>query len=213
VHSVTESWRTGIFKTADVRAYRADPRFAYLDRALAAKAPDDWQARAITALRTMNVATVMQRPATRIILLATALEALLGDSFKLDAGATGGHRLAKRAAYLWCGSNVQPPSLHRPGARPACGLLTASSSPRADPAMYDQAGRRWGCSWYGDMRDLYDDRNAALHGGITRFAPRATSTHEFNMDHVVLAALQWILERHPASIDDLDADIRALPVA
>jgi hypothetical protein len=210
LHGIFSHWD---FKSADVRAYHADPRFAYLDRALAANSPDDWQGRAVTAVRTMNVATIMQRPATRIILLATALEALLGNRFQPDAAATGAHRLAKRAAYLWCGSDVQPPSLHRPGARPACGLLTAASSPRADPTMYDKATRRWGCSWYGAIRELYDDRNAALHGAASRFDPRAASMHEFNMDHVVLAAVEWVLERRPASIDDLDADIVVLPVA
>src|SRR5205814_14505 len=99
-----------------------------LDAALSAgdSGRTDWQRRAIVAIRTMNLATVMQRPATRIILMATALEALLGNTYAPGGRATGGHQLSKRAAYLYCGTNILPtPDPHGPGRRGACGILLA----------------------------------------------------------------------------------------
>jgi hypothetical protein len=202
-------WR---FKTADLRAYHHDPRFAYLNRALAAgdAGRDDWQRRAITAIRTMNIATVMQRPANRIVLMATSVEALLGDEFDPSRSGAGGDQLARRAAYIWCGTDFDPRTLHRPGSRPACGLLTAKRDPKKDPRLYDRASGVWACSWYGAVRNLYDDRNAALHGSAT-FDQRAATRHEFNLDKVVLATVDWVLDRRPSSIADLDSDIAALP--
>lgn len=211
-HGVLAPWT---FRAADLQAYRTDPRFAYLDEALAAgdHGRDDWQGRAIAAARTMSLATIMERPAMRVILLAAALEALLGDKFTPGAKATGGHRLARRAAYLYCGSDLPVPDLHRPGGRPACRLLTATADPRKDPSVYDREPAVWGCSWYGDMRDLYDARNAALHGAEARFDQRAASTHAFHLDAAVLSTLAWVAEIRPRSIDDLDAAIAALPTA
>jgi hypothetical protein len=78
-HGIAGSWT---FTPAHLRTYRADPRFVYLDAALRARNPDDWQGRFLTTLRTMNIATIRERPSIRIMLFATALEALLGDTFQ-----------------------------------------------------------------------------------------------------------------------------------
>jgi hypothetical protein len=212
-HGILGHWE---FVPAALRAYRADPRFAYLDRALSKGDPDrdEWEGRLITAIRTMNVATVMQRPATRIMLLATALEALLGDKFQPGGSARGrGHQLARRSAYLWCGSDLTPPSLHRPGGRLACDLLTATGDPKKVRNLYEKAQRVWACSWYGNARELYDDRNEALHGAAAGFDGNTAAMHEFHLDGVVMAAVDWVIQRRPTSVADLDAEIGALPTA
>jgi hypothetical protein len=208
-HGILAPWA---FRSADLRAFRTDPRFAYINAALVS-ANDDWRGRVIAAVRTMSAATVMQRASTRIVLLGTALEALLGDPFVAGHRGVGGHRLAKRAAYLWCGTDMPSPSPHRPVGRPACLFLTAGTDPRGDPSVYDKLSGNWACSWYGIMRHLYDDRNAVLHGGVAALDQKRASAYQFNFDKVLLATIDWILQRQPVSVADLDFDIAALPVA
>jgi hypothetical protein len=210
-HGVLGEWG---FTHAHLRQYRADDRFAYLDTALRADPPGDWHGRMLTALRTMNIATVRERPAIRIMLYATALEALVGDPFRAG-GATGGrgHLLARRAAYFACGSENDPPGLHRPARRPACEFLTRTRDPRGDARLYHPTRRVWACSDYGDMRNLYDDRNAALHGAAAGFDQRRAASHEFHLDRVVREALRWVIDRQPTSIVDLDDEIASLPAA
>ena len=161
----------------------------------------------------MNLATAGERPSTRIVLLATALEALLGDRFQPSASAKGrGHQLARRAAYLACGWEPGPPGLHRPGGRAACAFLMAKD-PRHDPNLHNPELRIWACSEYGDMRQLYDDRNAALHGAATGFDAGTARRHQFHLDHVVVEALSWVSQRRPISIGELDHEIVSLPAA
>jgi hypothetical protein len=213
-HGIIGSWT---FRDADRRAYRKDPRFAFLDAALAAGdgGRDDWQSRVIAAARTASLATILQRPSTRIVLLATALEALLGNAYRPGARPTGSHVLAKRAAYLWCGTDMTPPSPHgtAAGARPACDLLTTTSDPRGDPNLWHARRGIWACSWYGDMRQLYEDRNAALHGAEARVDHSAASSHQRHLEAVILATVAWVIRASPTSIDDLDREIAALPAA
>jgi hypothetical protein len=210
-HGVIGGWT---FTPAHLATYASDARFAYLDAALRASVGDEWQGRFLTALRTMNIATIRERPSIRIMLLATALEAFLGDAYKRGRSARGrGDQLARRAAYLSCGGEPGGPGLHRPGGRLACGILTTTSDPRDDPTLYWKAAGIWGCSEYGDVRGLYEDRNAALHGAAVGFDQRAASTHQFRLDRVILEGLSWVINRRPSAITDLDREIACLPSA
>jgi hypothetical protein len=210
-HGVGPSWS---FRSADIAAFRADPRFQFLEAALVAgdnNPPDSWQARALASIRTWGLATLMQRPATRIVLLATALEGLLGNKYVPGDPATGGHVVARRAAYIWCGYNTRPAiKPHRPDGRPACPFLTTTTDPRRDPALYPSRGR-WACSWYGDIRTLYDDRNAAVHGADQRWDLKSARVHGWNASEVILATLGWLTETGSTAISDVDHAIRALP--
>jgi hypothetical protein len=213
-HGVGPPWR---FQWADMVAYRADARFAFLDAALTAgdaNAPDSWQARALAAIRTWNLATIMGRPATRIVLLATALEGLLGNRYVPGGRATGGHVLAKRAGYLWCGYGVRPEiAPHRAGQREACAFLTTTTDPRKDPILYHRSSRVWACTFYGDVRTLYDDRNAAVHGAESRWDAMSARRRGWYTAEIILATLGWIIETSSTSISDLDRAIASLQAA
>lgn len=214
-HGVGPSWS---FRSADIAAFRADPRFRFLEAALVAgddNPPDSWQARALASIRTWGLATLMQRPATRIVLLATALEGLLGNKYVPGRRATGGHVVARRAAYIWCGQGVTQPPIeqHRPGGRAACAFLTTTTDPRRDPTLLHPTRGLWACTWYGDVRTLYDDRNAAVHGADQRWDVKTARTHAWHTSEVILATLGWITETGSAAISDVDAAIDALPAA
>jgi hypothetical protein len=61
VHGVMAPWA---FRAEDRLAFCRDARFDFLDSALTAS-NQEWQRRSIAAVRNMNLATIMQRPATR----------------------------------------------------------------------------------------------------------------------------------------------------
>jgi hypothetical protein len=217
-HGLGPPWK---FQRADMLAFRADSRFAFLDAALTASnanPSDSWQARSLVAIRTWSLATIMQRPATRIVLLATALEAMLGNRFvppgQGKSAQTRGHVLAKRAGYIWCGYGAEPRiQLHRPSGRLACDFLTTTKDPRWDPTLCHPTSRMWACSYYGDVRTLYDDRNAAVHGADQHWDAKEARRYGWYTSEIILATLAWIIETGSTSINDVDAAIVALPAA
>lgn len=195
---------------AAVSDFRADPRFAYLDDALRAPPPlTDWQRRILGAVRTMAIATPLHRPAQRIVLAATALEALFGNYFLPDVKqiSIGGHQLARRACFLWCGAEND--DRHGP-ARPACPYLIATSEKTRDRLL---AAKPCGCRYYDDLRALSDDRNAALHGAESLFSDKLASRHEFMVERVLLEVLEWVATTGATTMDEYEAAIAALPVA
>jgi hypothetical protein len=116
-HGVIASWE---FKRSAMRAFRADRRFAYLDSAL--RTPDsqrtDWQRRVVAAIRTLNLAAVMQRPAMRIVLLATAwrrCSEINTDpaAARLAATASLGARRSSGAALTWSRRFRTAPAVQR----------------------------------------------------------------------------------------------------
>jgi hypothetical protein len=207
-HGVGGAWT---FTHDDLRFYRHDHRFQWLDMALKTteRHRTDWQRRVLTALRTVAFANRTQRSSMRIVLLATAIEALLGDPFVPGRAATSTNVIANRAAYLWCGTDFQPPDPHGVGGRPRCAFFD-SRNPWVDPTLHPRPGK-WACSFWGALRTLFDDRNAALHGAETRFSEKAANQHEYTIDKVMVQTLVWIQRASPTSIADLDAEIAALP--
>ena len=211
LHGSVAPWE---FEPADLVAFRRDPRCQLLDAAL--RTPDDqrsdWQRRALSALRTFTVANTVDRPSTRIVLAATALEALLGDEFQpgVRKNPTGSHQLARRAAFLWCGAEHNDP--HGPN-RPACPFLTEPSNRKLTHRLAEDGrrGQHWVCSYYADLRDLYDDRNAALHGAEVRFTDKLASRHEFTVERVLLLVLGWVAATGAATLRDYEAAIAAVP--
>lgn len=210
-HGTIAPWE---FQPADIGRYRHDPRFQLLDVAL--RTPDsqrtDWQRRVVSALRTFTVANTVDRPATRIVLAATVLEALVGDEFQpgVRQNPTGSHQLARRAAFLWCGAEHNNP--HGPS-RPACPFLTEPSDRQLTHRLAEDArhGQEWVCDYYADLRDLYDDRSAALHGAEVRFTNKLTSRHEFTVERVLLLVLEWMAATGATTLQDYEAAIAAVP--
>ncbi|MDQ3688484.1 MAG: hypothetical protein M3406_00320 [Chloroflexota bacterium] len=208
-HGSVGSWDFG---NPDIRHYRLDPRFRYLDQAL--RTPDaartEWQRRILSGLRTYVTANSGHRPAMRIILAATALEALIGNDFAPGTAATGGHQLARRAAFVWCGAEFGD----RHGSqRPICPFLAELNGQQLDQKLRDEAARGvpWTCSYYADLRDLYDDRNAALHGAEVRFTEQLASRHEFTIEQVLFEVLEWVTASGAKTFAQYEGAIGALP--
>ena len=212
VHGSLAQWEVS---RDDMAAFETDPRFAYLDLAL--RTPDarwtDWQRRAVTAVRTFAITTPLHRPSQRIINVATALEALVGNQYRRWAGATGGHQLARRGAFAWCGLEFGKP--HGPSpARGACAYLAAkdgSDLNRRIRECEDEIGVRPPCSYYDTLRELSEDRNAAVHGANDRFTERQAQRHEFTLEMVILAVLARVTETGMVTLADYEVAIRALP--
>lgn len=193
-----------------IRAFRADPRFAYLDAALRARAPlTDWQRRILGAVRTMAIATPLHRPAQRIVLAATALEALFGKDFLpgVKQHPTGAHQLARRASFLWCGAEHN--DRHGP-TRPACPFLTEPSEGKLTKR---REVKPWTCTYYDELRDMYDARNAALHGADSRFSDKLAARHEFMIERVLLEVLGWVATTGATTLEEYEHAIAALPSA
>ena len=95
------------FTAADVRAFRADERFRYLDATLRTRpgSRNEFQKRVLTAVRTLALATPMLREQLRVVMLATALEALLAADVQPGGRSEPGEffRISQRASYLLCG--------------------------------------------------------------------------------------------------------------
>ncbi len=210
-------WR---FSRSDLAAFRRDPRMAYLERALFTPEPgrSEWQPRAIAALRTFSMGQAY-RPGPRIVLAATTIEALFGDGFlpgvvKPPASA---HVLASRAAFLWCGVEAGDPTGGNPHGpnRPACPFLTEKSARSLDRRLEadDAVGQRWRCDYYADLRDLWVDRNAALHGAELDASEELASRREYMVERIFLLVLDWLARTGATRFSELEGAIAALPRA
>lgn len=182
---VIGSWT---FSRGDVRSFRDHPVFAFLDEAL--RTPNasrtQLQRRAITAVRTRALATGTLPVQMQIVLLATAVEAMLGDdTYQLGQY----YRVAQRAAYVYCGF---PTEWHHP-TTPACLYLTAPTAKEMKIARRDRAAQGLGafCSAFGHAYDLTRFRNEALHGGRTDFGRRTWVLSQTAADQISCCA-PWL---------------------
>ena len=213
--------RTGVcadfaFTRDHIATFRARPAFAYLDDAL--RCPDDrrspFQKRAIAAVRTLNLASAMQRQPQRVILQAVALEALLGDdqSSSRSSGRHQAHPVARRSAFVTC----EVDGARLPAGNQACLCLTADQQEfflapevKARPRDYWD----WPCTYYWHIRQVFDGRNAALHAATDEFPRRTAVRFEGRVDAVILATLDWVATVGATGLADLDDAIATLPVA
>lgn len=211
-HGSIAAWT---FSRDDMAAFAADPRFAFIDQALRTPAErrTDWQHRVVLAVRTLGVGVPLDRPSTRIVLAATAIEALVGDAYQPRAGATGGHHLARRAAFAWCGAEFKNPHGQPPG-RPACDFLVARG--RDDLARRAREVAAGGgalvCDFYASLLDISEARNEAVHGADTRFTTKEADRYEYETEAVVLAVVAWVVDHGATTLTDYLAAIDALPV-
>jgi|GEM_PF-1735579 hypothetical protein len=212
-NTTVASWE---FRKEWIRAFRSRPAFAFLDDAL--RMPDPpagtWMQRAISCVRTLNLANPMQSEPIRLVLQAVALEALLGDDpppsprreFRAQA-----HPVAQRAAFLTC--PVDGPRLS--GSDTACLDLTAPSA-RAIERDSRFAGRPpdyWNlpCSAYWHIREIFGARNDTLHDARDQFPRHTAMRFESRVDDVILDTLDWVVTTRATGLSDLDDAIRALP--
>jgi hypothetical protein len=196
------------FNLADAHEFRADRRFAYLDGALRRPLRQtELQRRALTALRVRAMSTML-RPQLQVILLATALEALLATEVGAGEHRARGefYRIAQRASYLICGE----PDQRYPKRRP-CFYLEAKTEAAMHRAFKDRAlhGEDPRCSAFGHVFGLMKDRNEALHTARESFEPSVLSWHGITTDQVILYALDWATCRRARTIAQLDAELDA----
>jgi hypothetical protein len=196
------------FGADDRRRFAEDPRFVYLDAALVADDPTDWQRRAVATCRVLRLALGEPREATRILLSAVALETLLGDRSK---EATGRHQLSRRAAFRWCvtdGNDQHGPT------RAACPYMLATNAGEIAKfeRMAEPGGGRYQCGYYWDVRGLLADRGQVAHGGeLTEAAAKRARAHTFTIERVLLRILEWLADSEASRFEELDAAIEALP--
>lgn len=192
------------FRTEGVFRFLADAILRH-DRPAVGVTP--WTQRVIVALRVLNQANAMQRDPLRIILAATALEALLGDQ-----GESNSLRVNQRAAFLTC---VDANDTSHGATRPACAILIAKSRKHLGDMLEQRArkGLGWRCSAFEDVDELTDDRNAALHDATDQFGQRAGLRAQRVVDEVLIAAVRWVQSNNATHLKDLDDAIAALPAA
>lgn len=201
-HGTLGAWT---FTTEDIEAYRRDDRFNLLDSLLRSDDRTPWQRRLLAALRTWSIANTTYRPATRLVLAATTLEALFGDDYQPRKAATGGHQLARRGAFLWCGAESGNP--HGPG-RPACPFLVAAGQGDLDRRLATSGAV---CDYYGELRSIIEARNAALHGARDDFPERAARAAEYAVEQLLLLTIAWVAETGGSAFGEYLAAIDQVP--
>ncbi len=75
-----------------------------------------------------------------------------------------------------------------------------------------QKGKDWTCSYYADLRDRYDDRNAALHGAEMGFTDQLAARHEFTVEQVLFEILGWVSNNAADTFAEYEGAIGRLPV-
>lgn len=196
----------------DQRTFHADPRFAFLNQALLARSPTEWQRRAIVACRVLRLATSEPNPQTRVLLSVVALEALLGDPHIRGGAGTGRHQLARRACFVWCGAEFGDP--HGPN-RAACpyllaatgkelGLLQGNGSTGSGPTR---------CSYYGEILELLAVRGSVAHGGEAADLSLVTSrASSYAVEQILMGVLGWAVQTGATEFGEYETAIKALPL-
>lgn len=202
-HGIIGGWE---FAGADVDAAAEDPLFQQLDRLLATIPGEatELDRRVLVALRMLGRSTPLLPSSLRVVQLAAALEALLGD----EPPGNRTHRIALRAAFLTCELDGKPHGPDRPC--PYFGCWTFKQLKRGMTATA-AIGRGALCSAYWDIRELQELRNTVLHRALTDV--ERPESAEGQVDDVLRDLLRWRRQGpRRDSIADLDRDVRAAAV-
>ena len=198
-HGVFGEWT---FTEPDVDASKTDPAFIDLSKLLTVEpsSANELDRRLLTALRLLNRATVMLPPGLRVVQLATALEALLGDRPQGERT----HRIALRAAFLTCVFDERHHGLERTCPYFGCWTIDALETGMKRAAA---AGRVQFCSAYWNVRELQDVRNSVLHDAVTEI--ERPQDAEGQVDNVLTQLLRWRRGGPDRdTLTDLDRDIQ-----
>lgn len=202
-HGIMGSWE---FRAADIDAAAADPLFQQLNR-LVAVTPDeatDLDRRLLIALRMLGRSTRLLPSSLRVVQLAAALEALLGD----ESPTSRTHKVALRAAFLTCELDGKPHGPDRPCFYLGCWTLKELKRGITATAA---TGRGAFCSAYWDIRELQELRNTVLHEALIEV--ERPQSAEGQVDDVLRHLLRWRREAPGRdSIADLDRDVRAAAI-
>lgn len=185
--------------------------FQFLAGAVGRASPSEAERRALLAADLLSQSILSHRPATKIISIVQALEALLLPRSR-DPQA---FRLSRYVAFFACGSS-QGSLCGRD--RPTCMYLANDPQKRAHRAVLRlwqdraDADAQWRCSEWVETLDLYAMRSALVHGEDLQVALAQGRKAEFRVLRWLLATILEWLQAHPDDpAGDLEAAVSALP--
>ncbi|HKQ18228.1 MAG TPA: hypothetical protein VJW75_00645 [Candidatus Eisenbacteria bacterium] len=190
----------------DCATFIDDARFRHLGRVIASRRRSPFDRQLLTALRAYDTAILPQPDQVRVVLLATAMEAILGDDKSFDRA----HRIARRSAYVTC---VPPGDISHANGRPTCLYMRAPSTETVEVLQRMRADESlaWDCTAYTTVRSLFRHRNNAVHRGATNFDERAMRQHRWAVREALLATIEWAIAHRGEGLKDIDAGIASLP--
>jgi len=185
--------------------------FQFLAGAVGAARPSEGQRRALLAADLLSHSILSHRPATKIISVVQALEALLLPRSRGPQT----FRLARYVAFFGCGLPEQSLCGRH---RSTCMYLAHDPAEKADRnalAVWQtraDADPRWRCSEWEAALDLYDTRSALVHGENRPVDLAEGRRAEYWVARWLLVPiLEWLREHPDDPAGDLEAALKALP--
>ena len=194
------------------QAWTSDPVYRFIHEALELDEVNRTrlQARALLAIELLSQAWWSDQPDVGLLNTAMALEVLLGES----ADGEKKSRVARRAAYLSCGSSDTGHGCASSQGG-ACPFLTLPLGSKGSPGqelkkLIDdaEAGADRGCSRFLEVLGIYEARNLIVHQGRYRptiFEPRPDTS--FIELALMRAALTWFAGHLAADLTELGKEI------
>jgi hypothetical protein len=194
-----------------------DLAYRFLDQALkrSVEQRTPLQRRAIVAVELLSQAWLSWQPDIAFLSSVMALEALLGEP---DDRAKK-FRIARRVSYFIRGMPLT--RFYAGDRQPACPFMTMTLNQDGNPGSalrevmreVKEAGARGiRCTYFFDVLDIYDDRNALVHGGGLGLTHRQESQATwFIAAYLLHPMLTWFAEHPDIELTALDQEIAALP--
>jgi hypothetical protein len=200
------------------RAWTSDPVYRFIHETLERDEANrtHLQTRALLAIELLSQAWWSDQPDIGLLNTAMALEVLLAEASDGEKKV----RVARRAAYLSCGSaNTGHSCAASQGG--ACPFLTLPLGARGYPGKdLDQlirdarAGTAPACSRFLEVLDIYDARNLIVHQG--RYRPtifEARPNTGFIEHDLMRPTLRWFSGQLAGGLTELDKEIASPQVA
>jgi hypothetical protein len=195
------------------RTWTSDPVYRFIHEALELDEANRMrlQTRALLATELLSQAWWSDQPDVRLLNTAMGLEVLLAESSDNEKKT----RVARRAAYLSCGSpNTGHSCAGRQGS--GCPFLTLPLGGQGLRQLVRdaRAGVVPGCSRFLEVLDIYEARNLIVHQGRykpTIFEPRPDT--RFIELALMRPALTWFSSHLAADLTELDNEIASQRLA
>jgi hypothetical protein len=152
---------------------------------------------------------VSWRPDIALLAAVIALEVLLGEERDRDKK----FRVARRVSYFMCGWPGD--DRYTAGNRPPCALLTLPLNTRGQPQQELRelieavdTGQMTPCTEFFRVLDLFDARNAMVHGGRLGLGQKEQNAATWHISRWLLPqVLRWFADHPGAELAELDAQI------
>lgn len=185
--------------------------FQFLAGAVGARHLSEGQRRGLLAADLLSQSILSHRPATKIISVVQALEALLLPRSR----GSQAFRLARNIAFFGCGL---PEETLCGRDRSTCMYLANDPARKADRANLGlwqaraDADPQWRCSEWEKTLDLYATRSALVHGEDRPVDLSEGRAAEFRVVRwLLIPILEWLRDHPDDPANDLEAALAALP--